>query len=125
MTIKIRSATADELPELRRMLVDPDPEADFGLLVGLYRQYRENRTGDVHRGKPMWDASVLAPVSGELIRTALVYEEEGEHQGYCLYRTGPGPARYPEPDQLCLVDDLVWLNPRAYRAFWENFSRMP
>ena len=105
--------------------VDPSPEADFGLLVGLYREFREQRTGYVHRGKAMWDAGVLSPVSGEMVRTAVVYEEDGEAQGYCLYRTGPGAfSDPPEPNQQCIIDDIVWLNPRAYRAFWKNFSKL-
>ena len=104
--------------------IDPSPEGEFGLLVSLYREFRKDRTGYVHRGKAMWDGGVLYPVEGDAVRTAIVYEEDGEAQGYCLYRTGPGQSDPPEPNQVCLVDDLVWLNPRAYRAFWENFGKL-
>jgi predicted acetyltransferase len=105
--------------------VNPDPDADFGLLVGLYREFREQRTGYVHRGKAMWDAGVLSPPTGEQVRGTVVYEEDGEAQGYCLYRTGPGlTSDPPEPNQQCIIDDIVWLNPRAYRAFWQNFAKL-
>jgi predicted acetyltransferase len=112
-----------ETPGTLRYL-DPDPEADFGTLVGLYREYREHRTGEVHRGKPMWDAGILsAPAPGET-RVVVVYEEDGELQGYAIYRTGPGTAPWPEPDHQCHIDDIVWLTPQAYRAFWELFAKM-
>ena len=104
--------------------VDPDPEADFGTLVGLYRIYRENRTGEVHRGKPMWDAGILSPPAQGETRSVVVYEEEGELQGYAIYRTGPGDAPWPEVDHKCVIDDIVWLTPQAYRAFWENFAKL-
>ena len=104
--------------------IDPEPEGEFGLLVGLYREFREGRTGYVHRGKPMWDGGVLSPPTGEQIRSSVVYEEDGEAQGYCLYRTSPGTSDPPEPNLQCIVDDLVWLNARAYRAFWENLSKL-
>lgn len=112
-----------EVPGVLRR-VDPDPEKDFGTLVGLYRQYREDRTGEVHRGKPMWDAGILsAPKPGET-RSVLVYEEGGELQGYAIYRTGPGDAPWPEVNHTCEIDDIVWLTPQAYRAFWQNFAKL-
>ena len=112
-----------EVPgRLRR--VDPDPEADFGTLVGIYREYRENRTGEVHRGKPMWDAGILAPAKPEETRSVLVYEEDGELQGYAIYRSGPGEAPWPEPSHKLEIDDIAWLTPQAYRAFWQNFATM-
>ncbi|MDA0350866.1 MAG: GNAT family N-acetyltransferase [Chloroflexi bacterium] len=104
--------------------VDPDPDKDFGTLVGLYREYREARTGEVHRGKPMWDAGILAPPAKGETRSVLVYEEDGELQGYAIYRTGPGNAPWPEPNHVCEIDDIVWLTPQAYRAFWQNFATM-
>ena len=104
--------------------VDPDPDADFGTLVDLYRKYRENRTGEVHRGKPMWDAGILAPANEGEIRSAVVYEENGELQGYAIYRTGLGDAPWPEVDRTCKIDDIVWLTPQAYRAFWELFAKL-
>lgn len=104
--------------------IDPDPEADFGTLVGIYREYREDRTGEVHRGKPMWDAGILAPPKAGETRSVLVYEDGGELQGYAIYRTGPGDSPWPEPNHNCKIDDIVALTPQAYRAFWNNFATM-
>ena len=112
-----------ETPGTLRYL-NPDPDADFGTLVGIYRQYRENRTGEVHRGKPMWDAGILAPVPKGQTRAVVTYEEDGELQGYAIYRTGPGDAPWPESNHKCIIDDIAWLTPQAYRAFWETFAKL-
>lgn len=101
-----------------------DPEKDFGLLVDLYRQFREDKTAYVHRGKPMWDANVLAPPSGDDVRNVLVYEEAGEPLGYCSYISGPGDYSGPQPSQKLILDELTWLTPAAYHAVWQHFSKM-
>jgi predicted acetyltransferase len=103
---------------------DPAPEAEFGLLVGLYRAFRERRTGLVHRGRPMWDAGVLGPPTGKDVLSTVVYEENGEPLGYLVYTTGPRPGDGPEPGHRCAIRDLVWLNPRAYRALWSHLASM-
>ena len=104
-------------------LRDVDSERDFSLLVDLYRQFRENRTGLLHRGKPMWQAGVLKPVTGEDFLNIAVYEEEGEALGYCAYVSGrDAESRHPEPYQRIEVRDLIWLNPRAYQALWRNLA---
>lgn len=111
--------------DLPGRLREIDPERHFGLLVELYRAFREDTTGFVHRGRPMWDAGALAPPEGKLDqKVAVVYEEEGRPLGYCIYTTGPGPYEGPEPTQRVLVNDLAWLAPTAYRAFWSLMSRM-
>jgi predicted acetyltransferase len=101
-----------------------DPEREFGTLVDLYRAFREDRTGLVHRGRPMWNAGVLAPPEGEHAKTIVVYEEAGQPQGYLIYTTGSDYHDRPLPGQKAVVNDLVWLNPRAYRAAWQLLAGM-
>lgn len=106
-------------------LREVDPEREFGLLVGLYRSFRGDKTGYVHRGRAMWQAGALAVPDGKLDqKVAIVYEEGGQPLGYCIYTTGPGPYEGPEPTQRVVVNDLVWLTPAAYRAMWELMARM-
>lgn len=105
-------------------LREVDPERDFGLLVNLYRRFREDKTGYVHRGKPMWDQGVLAPATGDDVRNVLVYEEGGEDLGFCSFISGPGTYSGPEPSQKLIVHDLGWQTPQAYHAFWQHFGKM-
>jgi len=72
----------------------------------------------------MWDAGVLGPPTGKDVLSTVVYEENGEPLGYLVYTTGPRPGDGPEPGHRCAIRDLVWLNPRAYRALWSHLASM-
>ncbi len=98
---------------------EADPDAEFGLLVDVYRRYREGRNALVHRGRAMWLAGPLAPPPPGLRRVALVYEEAGETLGYVVFHHGPGLARHGAgPNNLLRVQDLFSLSPNATRALW-------
>ncbi len=97
-------------------------EEEFGLLVELYRRFRADRTGYVHRGRAMWKAGVLAhPPAGGLLRR-FAYEEAGEPLGYAVYTIELLPAA--SRSQRLTVRDLIWLTPSAYRAVWGCFKSM-
>ncbi|MHB8578043.1 MAG: GNAT family N-acetyltransferase [Dehalococcoidia bacterium] len=96
---------------------------DLGTLVDLYRRFREDRTGYLHRGAAMWHASALAAPPPTDALSVILYEEAGEPLGFMVYVTGPGEVSGPGPGQRLLVRDLCWLTPAAYRAFWEHLSR--
>jgi predicted acetyltransferase len=111
----------------RLRYADPSPDAEFGLLVALYRAFREPRNGLVHRGRPMWEAGVLAPATASEVLSTVVYEEDGEPLGYCVYVSGPRPGERgdrAEPGHRTVIRDLAWLNPRAYRALWTHLASM-
>jgi predicted acetyltransferase len=118
----IRFAFDAEVPGRLREVSKDD---DFGLLVDLYRRFREDRTGYVHRGKAMWEANVLAKPPSGYVQTVLVYEEDSAPQGYMIYTSGPALRDDgPGPNQQVHVQDLIWLSPAAYRAFWQHLARM-
>ena len=100
-------------------------EEDFPLLVDLYRRFREERTCYVHRGRAMWEAGVLAPPPPGGHVVTLIYQEDGEPQGYVIYSIEsiqggtPGFAR-----QRITVRDLIWLTAGAYQAVWNHFQPM-
>ncbi|MDO9334720.1 MAG: GNAT family N-acetyltransferase [Dehalococcoidales bacterium] len=98
-------------------------EQELERMVELYRKFRENRTGYLHRSKPMWDNSVLAtaPPGGSLNR--IVYEENGTPSGYIVFVTLPQPGDII-PGHRILIRDLIWLNSTAYRAIWENLATL-
>jgi len=97
---------------------------EFGLLVELYRRFRAERTGYMHRGRAMWDAGVLSPLPGGGQLATIVYEEAGEPLGYVIYTAEPQPGIRHELVHRITIRDLVWLTPAAYRAIWEYFSPM-
>ncbi|MDD5191359.1 MAG: sterol carrier protein domain-containing protein, partial [Dehalococcoidales bacterium] len=59
------------------------------------------------------------PQGGSLNK--VVYEENGEPQGYVIYNMLPLPGA---PGARLQIRDLIWLNYSAYRAFWEHFTNM-
>jgi len=95
---------------------------EFPVLVDLYRRFREERIGYVHRGRPMWDANVLAPPPAGQFLHRVVYEENGEPLGYVVYTLQPGAGQLPS--QTLTIRDLVWLTIPAYQAVWEYFTSM-
>jgi len=97
---------------------------EFQVLVDLYREFRRDRTGYIHRGRFTWEAGVLAPPPPSGALTRLVYEEGGRPLGYLVYATRPGPSAVPGPGQHLTVRDLVWLTPSAYRALWDCLGRL-
>lgn len=97
--------------------------ADLGVLVDVYRRFRERRTAYLHRGGAMWEAGVLAPVAEGEAMTILVYEEDGVPLGSLVYVTGPGHYSDLGPGQRLQVRDLCWLTPAAYRVLWEYLGR--
>ena len=88
-----------------------DLATEFGLLVDVYRRFREDRTAMVHRGRAMWEAGALQEPAAGQGRVILAYEEAGEAVGYVVYTHGRGePLR---------VMDFFALTPAAYQALWE------
>jgi predicted acetyltransferase len=97
---------------------------EFGLLVELYRRFRADRTGYIHRGRAMWEAGVLNPPPAGNWLLKVVYEEAGEPLGYVIYVLSPLPGSPAGPRQRLTIRDLAWLSPSAYRAIWQHFAAM-
>ncbi|MQA00247.1 MAG: GNAT family N-acetyltransferase [Dehalococcoidia bacterium] len=96
-----------------------DLQEEFGLLVDVYRRFREDGNGLVHRGRAMWDSGPLSPPPPGHQRTILAYEEHGEAMGYVIYHAGPGLQRRDlGPSQYLRVMDFFALTPVAYQALW-------
>jgi len=99
-------------------------DEEFGLLVDLYRRFRTERTGYIHRGRAMWEAGVLAPPPASGVLSKVVYEENGQALGYVIYTVEPPPGEGRGPVQRLTIRDLVWLTASSYRAVWNYFARM-
>jgi predicted acetyltransferase len=93
-----------------------NPAAEFGLLVEVYRRFREHRTAMVHRGRAMWDAGALHEPPDGSRRIVLVYEEDGEPLGYVAYLHG---RRVHASPRVLRVMDLFALAPAAYQTLWQ------
>jgi predicted acetyltransferase len=98
---------------------------EFGLLVDLYRRFRADKIGYIHRSRDQWNYDILSqpPIGG--ILNKVVYEEDGRPLGYVIYTVDhiqeAGPRR---PNHRIIIRDLVWLTISAYRAVWEYFASM-
>lgn len=113
-------AHAAEVPGRLR---EVDPEAEFGLLVDIYRRYREDRNALVHRGRAMWLSGPLAPPPAGMRQVVLVYEEEGDAVGYAVFNHGPGLVRHGAgPGQQLRVEDFFALTANATRALWRAIA---
>lgn len=92
-----------------------DVATEFGLLVDVYRRFREDRTGMIHRGRPMWDAGPLQAPSAGQREVVLAYEQDGEPQGYVVYHHGRSPGATPA---VLRIMDFFALTPQSYQALW-------
>jgi len=99
-------------------------EDEFALLVDLYRCFRADKVGYVHRGRAMWEAGVLAPPPAGGILSKVVYEEAGEPLGYVVYTQVPQNGLGSRPNQRLAIRDLIWLTASAYQAIWNYVARM-
>jgi predicted acetyltransferase len=98
---------------------------EFPLLVDLYRKFRAERTGYLHRGREMWNANVLAPPPANGQLNKIIYEESGEPLGYVIYTVEPAQdGGRPGPSNRLVIRDLIWLTASAYRAIWSYFANM-
>lgn len=105
--------------EVRGSVREVDLETEFGLLVDVYRRYREERTGLVHRGRAMWDAGPIASPPKGHRQVILAYEEDGDPLGYVAYHHGPGYSRSTNgAGQYLQITDLIALTPQAIQALW-------
>ncbi|MBI4199809.1 MAG: GNAT family N-acetyltransferase [Chloroflexi bacterium] len=97
----------------------PATGEDFPILVDLYRRFREERTGYVHRGRAMWEAGVLAPAPAGGHLASLLYYQRKDPQGYLVYTVEPETKGFGDWTLHVTVRDLVWLTKEAYGAAWE------
>ncbi len=92
---------------------------EFGLLVDIYRRYREERNGLIHRGRAMWDAGPTGQPPAGHRQVVLTYEESGDPLGYVVYHHGPGLERTRAgASQYLQVTDYFALTPAAHQALW-------
>lgn len=105
--------------EVRGRVREVDLETEFGLLVEVYRRYREERNGLIHRGRAMWDAGPIAKPAPPHRQVILAYEEDGDPLGYVVYHHGPGLARGGAgADHYLQVTDYFAMTPAAHQALW-------
>lgn len=98
---------------------------EFGLLVDLYRRFRADKIGYIHRSRDQWNYDIMNQPPAGGILNKFVYEEDSEPLGYVIYTVDhireAGPRR---PNHRIIIRDLIWLTSSAYRAVWEYFASM-
>ena len=117
----LQFSVSQAFPGAFRELADDE----FPILVELYRRFRADKTGYIHRPRAMWDSGVLVSPPAGGILNKVVYEEDGEPLGYLIYvMEAPPGGDAPGPNQRLTIRDLVWLTPAAYRAAWNYIANM-
>ncbi|MBN2238320.1 MAG: GNAT family N-acetyltransferase [Dehalococcoidales bacterium] len=99
-------------------------EADMSVFSDLYNRFIEKRTGYLRRSEDMWKRQLEPSKREGGENYAVIYEEEGEPQGYVLYATTPLPPGRSKWGNNISIRDFIWLTPSAYRSIWDFFSRM-
>ena len=98
---------------------------DAQVIRDLYRQYMQPRNGLLHRGLNLWSAEVLSEpddITEGPVRV-LLYEEQGETQGYMVYTSREDRSLNAfsagQRDQRMTIREYGWLTPAAYVAMWQ------
>jgi predicted acetyltransferase len=94
---------------------------EFETLVSIYREFRAERTGYLHRSKAAWDFGILSSIPKKNQVSRIIYEENGKPLGYFIFSV---PLRGPIPKQNLTIRDIAWLTPSAYKAIWSFFANM-
>lgn len=94
---------------------------EFKELVSIYREFRADRTGYLHRSKATWDFGILSATPKKNQVSRIIYEEDGKPLGYLIFSV---PLRGPIPKQNLTIRDIAWLKPSAYKAIWNFLSNM-
>ena len=101
-----------------------DVENGFEVMKKLYIEFVAQRTGYLHRSKPLWMNNVLSSnqQTGPL-HVAIAYAPNGTPAGYVAYHVRNEKVAHPTRAQELVVKDLVWLNADAYRSLWSWLGR--
>jgi len=101
-------------------------DKDMTTILDIYQKFAMRRVGYLKRDKDMKVApghmmTVLAMPPSPTPLMKVVYQEDGEPQGYVIYSVvgemGPG-------GQHLNIREMAWLTPQAYRAIWDYFANM-
>ncbi|MFD1776488.1 GNAT family N-acetyltransferase [Paenibacillus rhizophilus] len=84
-------------------------EGDIDILDALYRKFASNYNGTLVRDKDWWEKSVLDD-DGHI---AVFYSQEGEPEGYALYKI---------QNRELIIDEFVYANGRARSGLWNYFA---
>ena len=101
-----------------------DVEQGFPIIRQVYIDFISDRTGYLHRAKPLWNNTVLAnhPEEGPL-HIAVAYDEAQQPQGYMVYTTRAGRVDDATRSQEMILRDFAWLTQDAYLSLWEFVAR--
>jgi len=96
------------------------PKGDaWPIVKQLYIRHATPRNLFIHRAAPLWEVGTLRPrKKGEPVYIAVYRDDDGEPQGYIVYRTFEGELAGPGPSQTMQVTDFVALTMGAYRQLW-------
>ena len=106
--------------EVRRV----DVESGYDTLKQLYIDFVKERTGYLHRAKPLWLMNTLSanPTTGP-VHISIAYATDGVPVGYVAYHVRDGRTGHRTRGQELTIKDFVWLTPNAYRSLWSWLAK--
>lgn len=100
-----------------------DAAAAIETLEEVYTRFSEPRNMMIRRARSIWNLNALQPAEKGHPVYALIYrDEEGQAQGYLVYRQREDDLGGPGPSIAITVRDFAWTSMDAYRALWETLA---
>ncbi len=120
-SVDIRFADADfGRGDVRRFRGD---EA-FAQVKQLYIAFIAQRSGYLHRSKPLWQANALQeqPENGP-VHVAISFAADDQPNGYLIYTLRHSKVAHAARPQEIIVRDFIWSDLDAYRSLWHWLAR--
>jgi predicted acetyltransferase len=105
---------------VKRLPVD----SAFDTLKLLYIEFVKDRTGYLHRAKPLWLANTISTsATTGPVHLAVAYDGAAKPTGYVAYHVRDQRTGHRTRSQELTIKDFVWLNADAYRSLWAWIAR--
>jgi predicted acetyltransferase len=95
----------------------------YMIVKKIYIDFVAQRSGYLHRAKPMWlnNALLTSTLTGPA--HIAVAHVGNTPVGYVIYHLRDGKTGHPSRSQEIVVRDLAWLTSDAYRSLWSWLAR--
>ncbi len=100
-----------------------DGDASYQIIRQLYIDFVAQRSGYLHRPKPLWLNNALSVSDATGPAHVAVAHAGATPVGYVVYHLRDGKVGHATRAQEIVVRDLAWLTGDAYRSLWSWLAR--